>query len=205
MQTRREKLLNWVRLLCDTLEQPPSTLASNAGVHASTLNRFLAADGGGLNTETIEKLENYSGIPLESLSEEAPRTGLREPDAVPYEANGKLPDSLTNPSALLGDVWVMQSKNMQLGGILPGDLMDIAQGVPPLPGDVVCAQVYDNQRGTARTLIRRYMPPFLVPQAADPLAVKPILIAPESVTIMGVIMSSWRQRKVEGQEVSAPG
>ena len=51
---------------------------------------------------------------------------------------------------------VVRTAALAAAGYLPGDLVIVEQGVAPRNGDVVIAQVYDDERGVAETVLRVY-------------------------------------------------
>lgn len=79
---------------------------------------------------------------------------------------------------------------MILDGFAEGDFMLVDQHAEPKAGDAVIAQVYDWDRGTATTVLRRFDPPVLTAASTNPSEWKPLSI--ESVKIMGVVTASWR-------------
>lgn len=62
-------------------------------------------------------------------------------------------------------------EGMNLAGILPGDIVISELDRPCKPGQVVVAQHYQG-RG-AKTVLRKYEPPFLLPHSTDP-AFRPV-------------------------------
>lgn len=125
------------------------------------------------------------------------RPGFAESDARPFKGSDRQPASI---AAALGldrpgvDVWTVRGGSMALGGILPGDylLVDTHAAERATTGDLVLAQVYDNARGTAMTLIRRYEPPVLVAASADPKEQRVHVVDGANVLIRGRVAASWR-------------
>lgn len=89
-------------------------------------------------------------------------------------------------------IWQVKNRVMILDGFAEGDFMLVDQHMEPKSGDAVIAQVYDWNRGTATTVLRRFDPPVLIAASANPSEWKPLSI--ESVKIMGVVTASWRVR-----------
>lgn len=127
------------------------------------------------------------------------RPGFSESDAVPFAGADRKPASI---AAALGmdragvDIWTVKGSAMALGGILPGDflLVDTHAAERAATGDLVVAQVYDNARGTAMTLIRRYEPPVLVAASTDPKNQRVHVVDGTNVLIRGRVAASWRTR-----------
>lgn len=87
------------------------------------------------------------------------------------------------------DIWRVNSRVMILDGFAEGDFILVDQHASPKPGDAVIAQVYDWDRGTATTILRRYDPSVLTAASANPSEWKPL--STESVKIMGVVTAGW--------------
>lgn len=93
------------------------------------------------------------------------RPGFAESDAAPWVGRGADDRRVPEMAAALGarpgvDIWRVRSASMAMAGYLPGDFMlvDTHQAERARPGDVVLAQIYNNSRGTAATVLRRFLP-----------------------------------------------
>jgi transcriptional regulator with XRE-family HTH domain len=129
------------------------------------------------------------------------RPGFAESDAVAWEpgpglAEGHLVQDLAKR---LGgrpgvDTWRVRTHAMAQMGYLEGDymLVDTHQAERVKAGDTVLAQVYDNTRGTAATVLRRFRPPVLVAAAAPPQDVQVNVVDGVNVVIRGKVIASWR-------------
>lgn len=92
-------------------------------------------------------------------------------------------------------IWTVATDALDLEGYLPGDRVVVDMSVKPEPGDVVCAQVYNFQRGTAETVLRVYQPPFLVARSTSRRAdTKPLFIDNERVVVRGTVIRMIRER-----------
>ena len=81
---------------------------------------------------------------------------------------------------------------MDLAGVLAGDFLILDPELDPAPGDIVVAQIYDDEAGNAETVIRAHQPPNLVPRSTDPRATVHSL--GDNVRIVGVVTVVWRRR-----------
>jgi hypothetical protein len=52
-----------------------------------------------------------------------------------------------------------------------------------------------GERGERETVFRKFEPPFLFTRSTLPDSGKPILVDYERVSIMGVVVASWRERR----------
>ncbi|HEY1736365.1 MAG TPA: hypothetical protein VGG12_06955 [Methylovirgula sp.] len=92
--------------------------------------------------------------------------------------------------------WLINNRALDLAGCLPGDIVRMDMRVSPRPGDIVIAQVYEMDLGTAKTLIRLFAPPYLMIRSTDPTVnEKPLYVDQERVAIMGTVVSLRRQRQ----------
>jgi hypothetical protein len=125
------------------------------------------------------------------------RPGFSDSDATPFEGQDRKPKSI---AAVLGldrngvDVWRMKSQAMCLVGILAGDflLVDTHAADRVQAGDIVVAQLYNNNAGTATTVIRRFEPPVLVAASSAPDDQRVHIVDGINVVIRGRVAASWR-------------
>jgi len=74
--------------------------------------------------------------------------------------------------------------------ILPGDLLVCELSRPPELGDIVVATLVDEQLGTSTSLVRRFLPPYLV--AGDGTTPAFIKINPATVTVRFPVIGTIR-------------
>jgi transcriptional regulator with XRE-family HTH domain len=174
-------------------------LAQRAGLDPSTLSRFLTAEreGHALRSSTLAKIAGASGVPLAG-DPPAPAPGFAEAEAMPLQPVeghqlSRMISSLAAPGRAI-DPWSLASRALENAGYRPGDVLLVALDEAPLPGDVVCAQVYDWSKGGAQTLFRLFQPPYLVAATNDPALMRPFASNDASVAIKGVVVASVRGR-----------
>lgn len=92
------------------------------------------------------------------------------------------------------DTWTIRSDAMNAMGMLAGDfiLVDTRQADNCKPGDVVIAQVYDWQTGSAITVVRRYEPPVLVAATTNKDAFRVHVIDGQNTVVRGKVIANWR-------------
>lgn len=179
-------------------------LARKAKLDHSTLSRFLAGgrEGHALRHSTIRKIEIASGLAfLGAVAPDAgrarPLEGFGESEATPITL-AEIADPLL-AAAVNGrnsaDPWLLRSRALENLGYRPGDTLIVELGVKPQPGDIVCAQIYDWQKGGAETVFRSFQPPYLVAQTGDERLLRPMLVDDTNVVIKGVVTLSFRHRK----------
>jgi hypothetical protein len=186
---------DYLRRVIAHTRKPPTRIAKEVGVAASTLTRLLNENSTAtLHARTISRLQEYSGISFFGGDPSAPLTfrGLAE-DAVPFDAKGADPEVVAAIKALIGgrkaaDPWTMKSRALEQRGFLVGDIVIVDLGRRPEAGDMVCAQVYDWRRAAAETVMRLYEPPYLVAASLDEGLRRPLVVDNEQVIIKGVLL-----------------
>jgi transcriptional regulator with XRE-family HTH domain len=173
-----------------------SDLAARAGIDPSTLSRFLSK-GRELRLTTIQRIAIASGVSFGD--EPLPQSqGLSEGEALPYEFIAQ--DRRAVAIRLLCeqhencDAWILKSRALESLGHMPGDVMIVGLNETPHIGDIICAQIYDWNKGGAETVFRIYQPPALIAATQDASLLKPYLLDDNTVVIKGVVLHSLRSR-----------
>lgn len=90
--------------------------------------------------------------------------------------------------------WLIRGRALDRAGYLPGGIVVVDHGTDRARRhQVVCAQVYENQGGEARTVLRLYEPPYLIADSADPAYRRPQLVGPDLAVILGVAVAALRR------------
>lgn len=193
---------DWLKNLPAQTGKSLSALAKEIKVAPSTFYRPLQEGDNGtstLNAVTIAKVVDHTGVaPPSELG--APSAGRRArgfgEEAVPYTVMPADPLAAAI-AAIVGErnavvPWLLKSRAVELAGFLPGDLLLLDLNAVPVPGDVVCAQVYDWPHMRAETVVRVFerAPPveLLLARAADPAFAQPLVIDGERVIVKGVFL-----------------
>ena len=93
-------------------------------------------------------------------------------------------------------LWRVWSRALELAGYLPGDAVLVASTVPPIAGDVVCVQIFDDKTGAYRTRLRLYQPPHVVTSTMDrKVQAEPVVVDNDRVWIWGTVIRSVRKRR----------
>lgn len=170
---RQRMSLEWAQAFADVLQVPLAQVIEKAGIAEPAVARTLSP-------------------------------GFAESDAVAWtpqhEPNRSLVSQSLRIAEALGadrpgiDAWKIKARSMALAGLLPGDfaLVDTHQSERVKAGDVVLAQVYDNNAGTAATVIRRFEPPVLIAASCDPADARVHVVDGNNVVIRGKIIAIWR-------------
>lgn len=91
-------------------------------------------------------------------------------------------------------MWMVKSRAMSLGGLLPGDqlIADKNSSSRARSGDTVIAEKYDHRAGSSVLLLRRFEPPVLVSASDNPEDQRVHVVDDNIVTIKSVVIGSWR-------------
>jgi len=204
-----EIVRGWLRDVMRQVGLKPTPFAKAVGVAPSTILRALDAETkGSLERSTISKI-TYSlsvpGPPLPGAPHARPNLMRLRRKIEPFAGGGfSEPDMLlvNTPVPELAaetqnqSVWQLMSRACELAGYLPGDYLLLDQSVPPVPRDLVYAQIYDLEHDGASTVPRIYDPPYLVTETMDPLVrAKPVLVDNAHVKIMGTVIRMVRRRR----------
>lgn len=124
--------------------------------------------------------------------------GFAESDAAPWAPKGAEDCRPQGVAEYLGqrpgvDVWRVQGTAMVGAGFMPGDFMliDTHAAERASAGDTVIAQVY-ARNGTARTVLRRWVPPVLVSVGPGGDGTEVHVVDHDNVVIRGKVVASWR-------------
>lgn len=191
-------IAQWLQDICDAKRLSPRALALAAKVSPSTIYRALDMDSEFTpTTKTVEKIAARLGVPTpEANSNVSTSTAFRG------FAEGELSEIVDqkhegNSTGNDQSWWVLNNDLLELSGLLPGDKIVVDMSIEPVPGDIVCAQIYNFKRGTAETVLRIYEPPYLMTHSLKRLDdVKPLLIDNERVAVMGTMIKMTRERNV---------
>lgn len=165
---RQPMSLEWAKVFAEVLGQPLDEVLRRAGVADQSTAQALAP-GFSDSDAAAWVAKQGEGRDVEAIA----------------TAFGKRPGV---------DVWQVRSSSMALQGILPGDFMlvDTFAAERAKPGDTVVAQVYDNSRGKAVTILRRLEPPVLVAASIDPDERRVHIVDGVNVVVRGKVVASWR-------------
>lgn len=191
-ETEPERLRTWLREVMQITGLKATPLAQKAGLAPSTIIRALDPNGPGyMSTRSIEKIVETFGVPPPGAALARPR-GFAESEVEQLSDAPSFADPRPTPDR---GVWRIHSRALDLSGYVPGDLVLADATVEPQPFDVVCAQVYNFERGSAETVLRLYDPPYLVTHSSDPACYrKPLLVDNERVVIWGTVIRTVRER-----------
>lgn len=183
-------------------------IAARIGRDRSVVSKIYS----GQRTMTLEWAQAFSealGVALSDVLERAGvanqqvarqlNPGFAESDAVQWIPKGAEDRQVPTMAAAMGqrpgvDVWQVKSTSLSLMGYMPGDyiLVDTHVAERVRAGDAVIAQVYDNAKGTAATVLRRFEPPVLVAASLSFDENRVHVVDGVNVVIRGKIVGSWR-------------
>lgn len=136
--------------------------------------------------DTLRAIAATLGVDVEWLIEGATETPAPAPTgfsdaAAPFKLSESTPPrDAANPAvtAIFGAragtaATYLLKTDLPAFSLIKGDVLIVDMSRLPEPGEIAIATVFDDAAGTAATIIRRYMPPYLIPgeslaQAATP-------------------------------------
>ena len=162
--------LHWAQAFATVLGVPLDEVLRRAGVTDDATSRQLASG-----------FAEGDAAPLAPLRSDAPGQPIIEI----ARAFGMGPGI---------DVWQVRTGSMALQGLLVGDVMlvDTNQADTARSGDIVIAQVYDNARGIATTVLRRLEPPVLVAASCAADERRVLVVDGVNVAVRGKVVATWR-------------
>lgn len=151
---------------------------------------------------TVEEVIDHAGLGQPEIVRRITQPGLSEGEATPFDWRTHKADEATL-SAAFGlnrpgiEAWAVKGTSMDLAGYMDGDIMvvDRNRADRARAGDDVLAQIYDLAAGAARTVFRRYDPPFIYAISTRQAELRPQLVDGQRVVIVGVVTFSWRARE----------
>lgn len=196
MDSLRDKQIEFIDSVLERFGWTATDFARRANLAPSTLSKFRSNDDEGhvLSARTMSKLEAVAAAPP-ALS----GGGFAESEASPW-----IPGKSTSPletaiTALIDGnpartPWTLAGNSLIGLGYRPGDVLIVDLNQQPVPGDIVCAQLY--HRNGADTVFRAFEHPFLL--AAPPAGelVRPILIDNERALVRGTVMATIRPTRM---------
>lgn len=206
MEIDRVQLREWLRSVLLHLGWSGSDLAARIDRVPSTINRFLNDPGAShvLSPKTIKAIEAVTGFAPFTFPQmhPIPKRGFSEADAAHFEF-GQASDDLDLDvcvRAILAaksasDPWVLKTRALEYAGFFAGDVLIVNLSEKARPHDLVCAQIYDWDKGRAETVFRIYEPPYLLSASPAVEFVKPYVVDDDSVVIKGVVTHSLRPRR----------
>jgi transcriptional regulator with XRE-family HTH domain len=200
MENARRKQIAWLRAILDETGWNQSELARRAGISHAAISKFLkdSDNAAELATATVGKIHAISPIPHYENVRGAMPAGFDEREAEPFDGDMDNDAAISRAVAAIKggsnhvEPWVLRTDAIENAGYRSGDILFVDFSAQPKPGDVVCAQIYDNQGG-AETAFRLYHKPFLVASSNSPRHLAPTLID-QRVDVRGVVIASLRPR-----------
>lgn len=182
----------WMKSNMDRMKLSQNKLARLAGVSVTTINRYCNADDDAepkmSYAKLIAKVFN-AALPAAYTAENTEPQGFSEPGVTPIEWKPALGEEWNgNISA-----WTVKDNSMQFMGYLTGDEVKADDRIKAVDGDVVVANLYENN-STARTVLRVYKAPgYLVPATTD-LSAFEVHEVGKNAAVFGVVFESLRRR-----------
>lgn len=197
---RQQNYRDWIEMARERVGKSRSAFFAEAGLDKSSVSRaFNEKLSVHIKEQTIDQLSLHWGIAPPDMRKSHSNGrlfGLAEPEIVMLSEPPEEIDLSEDPNL---SVWEIRGRALELAGCVPGDMATVNQGIEPRNGDIVIAQIYDVNHGTAETVIRRFHTgrlPYLIMATADPalLMREPDYVDNERVKVMGTVVEVRRLR-----------
>lgn len=199
-------LANRIKDLRQKAGKSARQLSIAAGLSPGTVQAIETDPKKSPQLSSVQRIAEELGVSLAYLVEgdtpNARADGLEENDAVPYmlaAPAGQRPD-LVEPQRLLPQILAPLGRQLTTYrlraampgfALLPGDVLVVDLKTPPSAGDLVLANVADLAVGSASTVLRRYLPPYLVANDAGADAA-PLVVDNHRTSLLGRVAASFR-------------
>lgn len=185
----------WIEQICEINNVTPTEIAKKIKASPSTITRQIKE--GWTHKPSVDVLRRISttfriSIPSELIGG-SDLNGLAEPDVTPINPQFEPHEGW---NANLSD-WTVRNHSLAALGYIPGDHIRFDASVQPVAGDIVLAQIYRIGQPGADTVMRLYLPPFLVAAEFGAASIAPINIdtSGRHMAIMGTMIKLWRLKK----------
>lgn len=180
----------------------PAEWARRAGVDSGTLYKFFKGVNDSVTHRTLEKLADAVGESVPAITGAVQAgggnhegAGLAENDtaAPPAGRDGymRAVAAVLQPGLRRPAVLRITNDAIGLAGFVPGDHVIIDTERSAAQGDIVIAQIYDDDAGAAETVIRELRDGYLVPRSLG--GAYPVYPAGgEHTRIVGVVVDKFR-------------
>lgn len=195
-----------------------TALSLEAGLSKNVVQLIESGETKSPSVANAQALAKRLGVSIGYLTEgearNEPAPGFAESSVRSWELprhQGQRPDLIDSTQRLIRTLApaARTPSTFRLGrshpsfALLDGDILIIDQGTKPATGDLVVAQVVDFQTGTGATGLRRYFPPYLLPDSVS--ASDEVLLADgQRTSVMGPVVASFRASQIATGPISDP-
>lgn len=184
----------WIETICRNFAVTPTDIARRIGASPSTITRQIKP--GWTRRPQLDILRRIAqsygqAIPASLIGTSIVTHGFAEPDVQPLIREHDDARDLN-----LSD-WIVRTAVLAAIGCNVGDVLTFDARIKPVAEDVVIAQVYKFGQPGAETVMRYYLPPFLIAAQIGRPTIAPIVEDPqnERVVIMGTMVRRAYERK----------
>ena len=193
----------WITHLVEATGLSLTALARKAGVHDSTLTRFMNSPNAhyALSNRTTDLLAQTFHVPFgQRMTMVGDVIGFEESDtfASTYQADEVSPCAVDSIKDLMVskiietlsdetlEAWKLNSPVLAVAGYNVGDFFILSRTTTPAPQDLVIIQHGD--RNAPSYAARIYLPPFIVTAGYEPPAAMPELIDTRRMRVIGTVV-----------------
>ena len=191
----KDVIAEWANAILAKHGLKPKQAADRTGLPPSTVHRLLGRDPKYLFTPSFRIVSQFA----QGFSEAMPEIHLAGEEGLGFtepqvEAITGSPPPEAPELAAGQSLWRVRGDELIAAGYLPGDFMVLDQsGIAPRDGDHVLINIHDDRLDDAVTELRIFQKDWLLPAA--PAAAAMLYVRDGSVTIMGIIVRRWWERR----------
>jgi transcriptional regulator with XRE-family HTH domain len=195
-----------IRLTREKAGKSAREVSIAAGLSPGTVQAIESNPNKSPRLENVQSIAEVLGVSLSFLAEgkvsNSRVDGFNESDAEPFIPRppaGQRPD-LVDPHRQLPQILAPSGRqlatfrlrsSMPGFALMPGDVLVVDFKTPAKAGDLVLANVADLALGSASTVLRRFLPPYLVANDATSDSV-PLVVDNHRTSIVGRVAASFR-------------
>lgn len=178
----RAEVAEWLQAILTRFKIKPVDMHRATGVNTATIYRLLRQENDA-GIDTVSRIAKKYGAPMPGAVQSP---GFAESEAARLD---EAPPGETGLLNVNQSWWRIGTRALELVGVLPNDYALLDQTAQARPGDIVIAQIYDFERGSAETKIRYFDGIFLQTRTMErSLDERPIMVDGERAAIAGRII-----------------
>lgn len=204
VDNNRGAIRAWIEGVMASSKLSATQLALKAGVHQTTLTRFLN-DPKFKHTpslSTVGKIAAAVGIePFADPSRINQRGAMSSEGQLGWDAESRRYADVTIAArALLAsrkglEAWTLKTRALEAAGYDEGDVVIFDHNQPARAGDIVCAAQHQRRGDPEDMIFRVFEPPYLMPAPGDRGRQRPLMVDDDLVIVRGPIVVILKPRR----------
>lgn len=204
VDNNRGAIRAWIEGVMASTKLSATQLAQKAGVHQTTLTRFLN-DPKFKHTpslSTVGKIAAAVGIePFADPARISQRGAMSSEGMLGWDTESRrYADVTVAARALLAsrkglEAWTLKTRALEAAGYDEGDVVIFDYNQPARAGDIVCATHHQRRGDPEDMIFRVFEPPYLMPAPGDRGRQRPLMVDDDMVIVRGPIVVILKPRR----------